>query len=610
MHSTGRREKKWHVVAQHFCRQWFSISNVHVFFAASGGGKAACMEYMTRGVMRRQCRWVLVAVFGLMLCGVPALRADDAGPGEWVARLSAVDGQVRVLVAGEPVVDQALVNLPVSVGTEIVTGDDGRAEIEFEDGTVARIAPNSGMRVIALRGSGGQSLQLEGGLGYFETRTGTAMVRFGTAVANVDSSTLLRLRLDAPPGEAAVLSGVAEIKLDKGASFTLAGGQSATLSAEDPNQYATTTLVRDSWDAWNQDRNQALVNEASASTGALAIDNGTPAWSDLDANGSWYPVPGVGEVWSPRVASAGDWEPYGCGHWVWTPRFGYVWVSCWQWGFMPYMCGNWDFYDGFGWGWSPYGCGAGWGGGFFTTVRVRRGPPGYRPLPHPGPRPRRPIGEPRPPHPPVIPIDRKGPGHERLPERGAEASIGGTILRPLPPLHPIQSRAPGQSDLQRGAAPGIHPGPKPVVVPMNEPRETVQHPGVGDPQRDPRPGNSSPTAQPARHGFWQEVFHSSQQPHSAPASGGSGAQPSTRPSMHAAEPRGGQNNQPQNTPRGMTGERSGAPTPSHTATPTPQHFSAPAPAAQHFSAPPPPPAVHVSAPAPAPAASGGSNTHK
>ncbi len=54
-------------------------------------------------------------------------------------RLSSVDGQVQVAQGGDVLADHALVNTPLFEGTQISTGDDGRAEIQFEDGSVARI---------------------------------------------------------------------------------------------------------------------------------------------------------------------------------------------------------------------------------------------------------------------------------------------------------------------------------------------------------------------------------------------------------------------------------------------------------------------------------------
>lgn len=510
---------------------------------------------------------------------VPALRAADAGPGELAARLSLVDGKVSVSVAGEQIVDQALENLPVSVGTELVTGSDGKAEIEFEDGGIARIAPNSALLVVALRGSGGEELVLEHGLGYFEARDGKVTIRFGTAVASMSGAASLRIRLDMPPGDVAVFSGAAHLELGKGAVTDLRGGESLTLNEGNPELFSLQeTLPTDSWDAWNADCDKELAAQAASQTGAMAdLAKGNPAWGDLDANGSWYNVPGRGYVWSPHDASNGDWEPYGCGSWVWTPRFGYVWVSCARWGFVPYMCGGWDFYNGFGWGWAPGGCGVGWGGGFFTSIRVRRGPPGYRPIrpPHPGPR--RPIGGPRPPHPPIISVDRKGAGNGPRPVRGREVSIGGATLRPLPPLRSVPMTMPG------GARPvgGNWPGPKPVVVQKSEGNGATQPNRLKYDGLQHSPANDN--AQPERHGFWQNLIHGNQQP--TQQSGGT-----TQP-VRSANARGAQAGGPQNNTHGPTmngGNRSQAPS----------GGSAP-----HFSAPPPPPSGGGHVPAPAPSSS-------
>ena len=90
----------------------------------------------------------------------------------------------------------------------------------------------------------------------------------------------------------------------------------------------------------------------TATTNSMA-DSSNPAWNDLDANGSWYNVPGQGNVWSPYDASDPSWDPYGNGYWMFTPGYGYIWASAYSWGYMPYQCGLWNWYDGFGWGWAP-----------------------------------------------------------------------------------------------------------------------------------------------------------------------------------------------------------------------------------------------------------------
>jgi hypothetical protein len=141
-------------------------------------------------------------------------------------------------------------------------------------------------------------------------------------------------------------------------TLDLHGGQSVGLNGADPSQYKLSETVEpDSWDAWNADRDQALQTEYGSQTGATKsfADSSNPAWADLDANGNWYNVPGQGYVWSPADAASPEWDPYGNGSWMWTPRFGYIFVSGDSWGYLPYSCGNWNYFDSFGWGWATGG---------------------------------------------------------------------------------------------------------------------------------------------------------------------------------------------------------------------------------------------------------------
>src|SRR5262244_3144 len=57
-------------------------------------------------------------------------------------------------------------------------------------------------------------------------------------------------------------------------------------------------------------------------------------------------------MWQPYFAGAG-WDPFLDGAWLWTPGFGYGFVSAYPWGWLPYHYGGWSFVPGFGWMWSP-----------------------------------------------------------------------------------------------------------------------------------------------------------------------------------------------------------------------------------------------------------------
>ena len=72
-----------------------------------------------------------------------------------VVRLSDVEGTVQIVRNNQTEFSHAVMNMPLTQGTEIETGPDGRAEIEFEDGSVARITPNSALSLANLNTSSG-----------------------------------------------------------------------------------------------------------------------------------------------------------------------------------------------------------------------------------------------------------------------------------------------------------------------------------------------------------------------------------------------------------------------------------------------------------------------
>jgi hypothetical protein len=359
---------------------------------------------------------------------------QDSGQPARAVRLSYVDGKVSLTQGDQVIAAQAVANTPLFEGTTVAAANDGRAEIQFEDGSVARIAPGSSLTLKVLTGvgtSGNAEMVLDRGLGYFELQNGAPIgairVHFGDNVVSARGVTVLRIRMDTPPGDLAVFSGNAHLEAGNDTlDLDLHGGESVKLDAANPNRSDLVESIEpDSWDAWNSDRDQERTAEAAARTGAsgnVSDGQGTnPEWNDLDANGSWYNVPDQGYVWSPYDAANADFDPYGVGNWMYTPGYGYVWASGYSWGYLPFQCGMWNFYDGFGWGWAPGsgGCHPWWGMGFYGGANIGFAPPGYRHIerPHPGWS----IG--RHPH-PVIAVNRHATGFgARLPARGGNAPV-------------------------------------------------------------------------------------------------------------------------------------------------------------------------------------------
>ncbi|HEY1805270.1 MAG TPA: FecR domain-containing protein [Terracidiphilus sp.] len=498
--------------------------------------------------------WVggLVAVALAVMCFEPTVGAQDQtqdqaqppgqGSGEpaRAVRLSYVDGQVSLSQGGQVLAQQALANAPLLEGMQLTTGDSGKAEIQFEDGSVARLSPDSSLTLQVLQGAGTAAnavLSLDGGLAYFEFQgggqAGQMSVQFGDAQLTTSGFTVFRVGLDTPPGQVAVFSGNAHLESGGGnVSVDLHGGESIALNGASPADYQLAESIEpDSWDAWNSDRDQALTAEAASQTGATAnlSEPQNPAWNDLDADGNWYDVPGDGYVWSPYEAASAAFDPYGYGNWMWTPGYGYLWVSGYPWGYMPYQCGAWNYYGGFGWGWAPGagGCTPWWGSGFYGGPNFGHMPPGYRVIPRPI-LPRRPIGG----HPvPLVAVNRKpvvnGPA---LPvrERNVPVTIGGSTvvaLRPRP-TRPMPEHAPAIT--AGGHEPQLGNGePRPgnyEPQPGNRPAE----PGNGVMPREGRPAPVNRPAYSDRPPIEAPVYENTPEPGRGPGA--------SRPSPPNGEP--------------------------------------------------------------------------
>lgn len=311
-------------------------------------------------------------------------------------RLSAVQGGVQVLDGSGVAFNQAQVNMPVVEGMKLVTAEDGRVEIQFEDGSVARVTPNSAITVSQLGhnadGSTVTAITADAGLTYYElnSRGGQYTVQFGQDQVVPVGSSIFRLDMDNKPIELAVTHGGVHISDNENLSVDVHTNQSIRFDAQNAAEYETVQGVSaNSWDQWNSDRDQALaeMDDTATTARASAGNPNDPAWSDLDASGNWYDVPEYGEGWAPSGVGQ-DWDPYGAGSWGYYTGVGYTWISGYSWGWWPYRCGGWNWFDGFGWMWFPGNCGwggAGIGAGWYPYGRILHVPYGYKLPVRPGP---------------------------------------------------------------------------------------------------------------------------------------------------------------------------------------------------------------------------------
>jgi hypothetical protein len=467
---------------------------------------------------------VVVVVFCLLWMGFATGRAPAQAPSSPnVARVSFVQGSVQLHAGQGTDFQQAVMNMPVVDGSRLQTGGDGQAEVEFGDGSVARLTPNSSLQFDHL-GQDQVQLQQLSGLDYYEFNAGEGHPSFNVQFANLNvqptANSILRVGLDAG-WDVAVISGSVNVQGQGIPAVDVAENQSLRSSADNSGApYVVAQGINgDSWDNWNQDRDQAIAQEASQQT-PVRDDSANPQnenWNDLDADGNWYPVEGAGNVWVPAGVGP-DWDPYGAGYWAYYPTFGYTWISSYPWGWLPYHCGSWNYYS-FGWGWSP-GRDVGRVWSPVTVVRVH--PPGWTmPI-----RPVRPPGGAHPLPGRLVVVDRgavaKGPwafngGPAPRPDHQQGLNFNGRTITPVgradvrtQTFVSARGTAPGSRAVLGGTFPGAGQRPaanstyvsgpnssrtvgRPPVGPvMSPPQGAIQRPPEG---MNPRPNIAYPPAQ-------------------------------------------------------------------------------------------------------------------
>ncbi len=275
-----------------------------------------------------------------------------------IVRLSQVKGAVQLDRNTGHGFESAMSNLPITEGARLQT-DSGFAEVEFEDNSTVRIAPDSLIEFpqLELRPSGAKAstVNVLKGTVYVSlanTKGNEFTLAFGGEKLTPLPSSHIRLQLDPAQAKLAVFDGNVQVEE---ASGTTEVGKKKTLAFDltKPSQPSLAkNVAEDQNDAWDQDAVEYHKQYANSS----AFQNSPYSYgiSDMNYYGSFLNAGGCGSMWRPYFASAA-WDPFGNGVWAWYQGAGYSWVSPYPWGWMPYHYGGWNFCPGVGWGWRPGG---------------------------------------------------------------------------------------------------------------------------------------------------------------------------------------------------------------------------------------------------------------
>lgn len=277
-----------------------------------------------------------------------------------IVRLSLVSGDVQVVRSAEAKWEPALMNMPIQQGFTIGT-NEGRAEVEFENGGALWLGENSVLQFTELALSNGGRITrvtLSQGTATFDPNTAAAdsfLVIAPELQITSPAKSEFRLSVSKDSSFVSVIKGQVSVSSLAG-NEVVRKGETLALNAASPTEpKITSNVAPDAYDKWVKTRANVL---SDGQTQSLQYTNAPFSYgmSDLSSYGGWSFYPGFGYGWRPFGVLNG-WAPFSSGQWSFYPGLGWTWLSFEPWGWVPYHFGQWEYSPVFGWLWLPGGYG-------------------------------------------------------------------------------------------------------------------------------------------------------------------------------------------------------------------------------------------------------------
>jgi FecR protein len=292
---------------------------------------------------------VIFFAFGLL--NPNPLPAQERYPA--VARISFVSGPVTYSRGDDPDEwDDAIENVPLTIGDRIYSPEGGRAEVQLSSGNFVRLAPRSYFTTLNLGDDIKQFYLGEGAASFNIKRLQTdEVIEIDTPNVSVtlDEPGTYRIAVDE--------DGNSRITVRRGRVMVAASGrQIAVENSEmrvygiDSPQYEIVGLPgTDAFDRWASERDDRY--ERSYTDAYRYASDDIIGVEDLLEYGRWEQIPDYGYAWTPTRVAAG-WVPFSDGRWFWQDPWGWTWISNQRWGWATSHYGRWTPYRS-RWYWVP-----------------------------------------------------------------------------------------------------------------------------------------------------------------------------------------------------------------------------------------------------------------
>jgi FecR protein len=314
----------------------------------------------------KKAHLVLTGLLALVISTAPGHLSADTTPSAStnsvslshvrIVRLSFVQGDVAVRRPSESDWSAGTVNTPIQEGFAVATPANGYAEVEFENGSTARLGQGSQVEFteLALTSQGDRINKLSLSKGYATFRftpehhdqyevdaSGVTIVSRGKAEfrANYTGDSL---RVEVFDGQVTAEHDGKTQEVNKNRVLTYDPNAVEALNVSEG-------LQKDAWDKWTQARDQQSM--LATNDEAVSLNKTLYGWDDLDTYGEWSLFPGYGYGWAPYEPAG--WSPYAAGMWGNYPGWGMTWISAEPWGWLPFHNGFWNYDASMGWFWMP-----------------------------------------------------------------------------------------------------------------------------------------------------------------------------------------------------------------------------------------------------------------
>jgi Family of unknown function (DUF6600) len=309
---------------------------------------------LTKETSMHRMRRILLLPFLLLiaLAGGLAQADDDSNWMPTPPRLSYIDGPVSYWRMGAEDWASASINLPLSEGDALYTGQNATLELQIGSRSFVRADESSEVSLLS-QDEHFIQFKVTEGLVSFDIRSiaegDTIEVDTPHAVFTIEHPGYFRLEVDAQTTHLIThRGGQAIVTTPDGRSMSIYPSEDIVVSANNPTMVATYAAPPpDAWDQWNDDRSDRMTESVSA----RYLPPDVYGAEDLDNYGYWRVLPEYGPVWIPNDVGP-DWAPYSTGTWEWDPDYEWTWVDTEPWGWAPFHYGRW-VHVGAVWCWAP-----------------------------------------------------------------------------------------------------------------------------------------------------------------------------------------------------------------------------------------------------------------